>query len=139
MTSFSRASLFLLIVGALACSDGTAPREGTFEVSVTPDTLLASSVGVDLHIRLQNSSSKVIEQDWCEIAVERESAPGVWPDSPSQTTCAMIDMEPGYDQTFTRTAPSEAGRYRMAYPFRLRGSSGILDHAYSNVFVVISR
>jgi hypothetical protein len=139
MRSFSRAGLSLVVVAALACSDGTAPREGAFEVSVSPDTIFASGSGVELHVRIRNSSSKVIEQDWCEAGPERESAPGIWPDLPSQTTCAMIDMEPGYDQTFTRATPSDAGRYRMVYPYRFRGSSGNLDHAYSNVFVVIGR
>ena len=122
----------LLTMAALACTDTTSPGDGTFQVIVA-DTVRTAS---DMQITIRNSTPSVVALNWCNVTFERELAPGVWPaPEPPQSYCIAIDLPPGFQETYTRTAPLP-GRYRYVYPYFVAGRGDTLK-AYSNTFVAV--
>jgi hypothetical protein len=141
--SFSCPLFALILGGLLACSDITAPTEGAFQVTVSPDTVSKTGPAAGAaRVTLRNTSRVDVRIDWCNVALEREVSPGVWPaPDPPTVACVTEALAAQSQQTVFRSVGTLPGRFRFAYRYWFSSSvagqnaSGPFT-VYSNAFVV---
>jgi hypothetical protein len=126
-----------------ACSDSTSPSEGTFQVVVSPDTVSKTGqTAGTAHVILRNGSRVAVAIDWCNVELEAETSPGVWPVPRAPTVACIAEvLAPQSERTQDRSVGSLPGRYRFAYPYRFVEPSAAQSAprlmAYSNVIVIM--
>jgi hypothetical protein len=135
-----RLTFALVACVLLACSDSTAPTEGAFQVIVNPDTVSRTGqTAGTARVTLRNTSRAAVAIDQCNVRLEREVSPGVWPaPSPPTVACIAEQLAAQSERTEFRSVGTLPGRYRFAYGYWFAGTSAGQDSsrltAYSNIF-----